>query len=197
MSLEKPGNNCNILKYREKIIEGKCIDLVPVKEELLPRVIELRNQERSRYFLNQSVILTLEMQKKWYDEYLKRDNDIYWCIRNRENIIVGTVRLYNITENSCDHGSVMIDETYSMGMPYALEAEILSLEFAFYTLKVKQIFNDDRHDNKMMNSISRKMGFVFQNVIDIGGIPYNHYILEEKNLKTEKYKAALETFMDR
>lgn len=197
MSLEKSGNNCNIIKYREKIIEGKCIDLVPVKEELLPRVIELRNQERSRYFLNQSVILTLEMQKKWYDEYLKRDNDIYWCIRSRENIIVGTVRLYNITESSCDHGSVMIDEKYSMGMPYALEAEILSLEFAFYTLKVKQIFNDDRHDNKMMNSISKKMGFVFQNVIDIGGVPYNHYILEEKNLKAEKYKAALEQFMDR
>lgn len=197
MSLKKPENNCNIMKYREKIIEGKCIDLVPVKKELLPKIIELRNQERSRYFFNQSEILTLEIQKKWYEEYLKRDNDVYWCIRNRENIIVGTVRLYNITENSCDHGSVMIDETYSMGMPYALEAEILSLEFAFYTLKVKQIFNDDRHDNKMMNSISKKMGFVFQNVIDIGGVPYNHYILEEKNLKTEKYKAALETFMDR
>ncbi|GFI32659.1 hypothetical protein IMSAGC013_04063 [Lachnospiraceae bacterium] len=197
MQMDQTNINLIVKQYREKIIEGKCIDLIPVKEELLPTIVELRNQERSRYYFNQSVLLTLEMQKKWYEEYIKRYNDIYWCIRNKEHVIVGTVRLYNITENSCDHGSVMIDEKYSMGMPYALEAEILSLEFAFDVLKVRQVYNDDRHDNKMMNSISKKMGFVYQNVIDVGGIPYNHYILEKENLKTEKYKAALDKFMDR
>lgn len=186
-----------VKKYRDTIIEGKCIDLVPLKEALLPMVVELRNQKRSRYFLNQSILLTLDMQKDWYNKYLERFDDIYWCIRNKENVMIGTVRLYDITEEACIQGSLIIDEKYSMGMPYALEAEILTIDFAFHVLNVNKVINDDRHDNKMMNSITKKMGFTFEKMIEIDGVPYKYYILEKSDSKTDKYKAILEEFMNR
>ena len=40
-----------VREYRDKIIMGKCIDLVPIKDEFLQDIVDLRNQERSRYFL--------------------------------------------------------------------------------------------------------------------------------------------------
>ena len=56
MQMDQTNINLIVKQYREKIIEGKCIDLIPVKEELLPTIVELRNQERSRYYFNQSVL---------------------------------------------------------------------------------------------------------------------------------------------
>lgn len=186
-----------VTKYRNEIIEGLCIDLIPVSKELLHDVVRLRNQDKSRYFLNQSMMLTLEMQTEWFHNYLNRMDDIYWCVREKKGAIIGTVRLYNITSKSCEHGSLIIDENYSMGLPYALETVVRSLEFAFRNLGVEEIINDDRCDNAMMNSMTKKMGFKFQKVIDIGGVPYNHYVLSTEDSKIEKYKANLESFMNR
>lgn len=186
-----------VKEYRKKIIEGKCIDLVPVKKEHLSRIIELRNQDKSRYFLNQPQLLTLEMQKEWFDKYSARTNDIYWCIRNKEGVIVGTIRLYDITEESCSHGSFIIDETYTLGNPYALEAQIITLEFAFRELKVRKVINDNRIDNEKVCAISQKMGFHFEKEIEIHNIKYLHYVLDEKDLNTDKYKTILERFMKR
>ncbi len=186
-----------IKKYRNEIIEGLCIDLCPLNEDVLPEVVRLRNQERCRYFLNQSMELTLDMQHEWYENYLLRNNDIYWCVREKNGAIIGTIRLYDITEKSCVQGSVIIDEDYSMGMPYALEAMIMSLEFAFNILKVEDVINEDRCDNAMMNSVSKKLGFKFQKVVEIRGIPYNSYTLRKEYAKIDKYKNSLEKFMNR
>lgn len=186
-----------VQNYKTEIILGQSIDFVPLNEEHLQRVVELRNQDRSRYFLNQSENLSFEKQKEWYEKYKERTDDLYWCIRNKENIVVGTIRLYNITDKSCNHGSFIIDEKYSFGTPYALEAQILSLEFAFQKLKVKRIINDNREDNIKVNSISQRMGFHFEKEIEIRGIKYMHYILEEKDSRTSEYKVILDQFMKR
>lgn len=186
-----------VKEYRQKVITGLCLNLVPLNEKILPDIVRLRNQDRSRYYLNQNLILTLDMQKKWYDDYLKRLNDIYWCIQNKEGIIIGTIRLYDITKNDCNQGSFILDENYSMGLPYALETELITLDFAFNILKIKEVINEDRIDNKMMNSISKKMGFKFEKKINIRDIEYNRYILKEEDLKLERYRQNLNIFMNR
>lgn len=62
-------------------------------------VVKLRNTERSRYYLNQDYMLTYEMQNKWYEPYLTKDTDIYWCIFNKNGEFVGTTRTYDIDLN--------------------------------------------------------------------------------------------------
>lgn len=186
-----------VKEYRKKVIIGLCLNLVPLNEKFLSDIVRLRNQDRSKYYLNQNLVLTLDMQKKWYNDYLKRLNDIYWCIQNKEGIIIGTIRLYDITKSDCNQGSFILDENYSMGLPYALETELLTLDFAFNTLKIKEVINEDRIDNKMMNSISKKMGFKFEKKINIRDIEYNRYILKKEDLKLEKYRQSLNIFMNR
>lgn len=185
-----------VKEYRNKIIEGKCIDLVPVKEEFFSAIVELRNQKKSLYFFNQLLPLTIAQQRDWYKKYLERFDDLYWCIRNKDGIIVGTVRLYDILPESCSHGSFVIHEDYTMGLPYALEAEILTLEFAFKKLGVDYVINENRYDNKTMNSMTKKMGFKFDKEVEIRGVKYNKYILHENDCKAEKYKKILDKFWE-
>lgn len=180
-----------VLDLREKIIEGQFVDLVPIKPELLADIVRLRNQEKSKYYLNQLMDISLVSQNKWYEEYLERDNDIYWCAVNKEGIVVGTYRLYDIVGESCEGGSFIIDEKYTMGLPYALETYVLSLEVAFNELNLSTVINTDRKDNKNMNSMTKKMGFVFEKEVLINGVVYNRYILKKENAKIEKYKSLL------
>ncbi len=186
-----------VKKYKNESIIGQTIDLVPANEKFFENIVAIRNQDRSRYFLCQDFFLTFDMQRAWYSKYLERMDDIYWCVVDKQGGMVGTIRIYDINENDCNQGSFIISEDKSMGMPYALETEILSLEFAFDVLHVNEVINEDRNDNKMMKSMSKKMGFKFDKVIDRDGVPYYKYILKREDSKVEKYKSILKDFMDR
>lgn len=175
-----------VSEYRNKIISGTFIDLVPLKKEHFVDVVRIRNQEKSKYFLNQNFDLTEKMQSEWYEEYLKRDNDIYWVICDKQGTVIGTERLYYITSDSCEEGSTIIDEAFAMKGPYSVETILLAMDFAFEVLKVKTIVNTDREDNKNMNSISQKVGFSLIKKIEIRGVPYNYYELSSDHYKRSK-----------
>jgi RimJ/RimL family protein N-acetyltransferase len=177
-------------EYREKRIYGKCIELVPLSPADIPKVVEIRNREKNRYFLNQTFELTIDAQEKWYSGYLERDNDLYWCIYNKQNQFIGTIRIYDIDDanDMCNQGSFMIDEEQADGAPYALEAEILSLDFIFDILKIGNVINEDRADNKVMNNLTRKIGFGFKKKTIINGVEYNYYLLNPDDYKHSRNK---------
>ena len=190
-----------IREYRKKIIEGKCIDLVPFTMDDAENVVEIRNREKNKYFLNQTYELNVESQKKWYDTYLTRDNDIYWCIYNKESQFIGTVRVYDIDDKAdiCDQGSFMIDEDHAEGAPYALEAEILTLDFIFNVLKITNVINEDRADNKVINNLTKKLGFVFKKDTVINGVDYKYYLLNPIDYAKcrDKFESVIEYWLSR
>jgi RimJ/RimL family protein N-acetyltransferase len=181
-----------IEESRKKSIQGKCIDLVPLSMKDISNVVQIRNREKNKYFLSQNYDLTEEGQKKWYESYLDRKNDIYWCIYNKENEFIGTIRIYDIDgENDiCDQGSFMIYEEQAEGAPYALEAEILSLDFAFDILGIHNVINEDRSDNKVMNNLTRRLGFEYKKKTVIRDDEYNYYILTPDNYRKNREKFA-------
>ena len=186
-----------VIKYRKQIIEGRCLNHVPVQENMLNRIIELRNDSRNAYFLNQNNKLSLDDQIKWFNSYLTRSNDLYWVIVDKKNNIVGTNRLYDIDDNQCVQGSIIVDEKYSLEAPYALESILLAIKFAFEKLKVATIINEDRYDNKVMNSITKRVGFEYKFDVDIRGITYKHYELTKDKFKEQMLTKTLETWLSR
>lgn len=186
---------------REHKIEGRCIDLLPLSYDHLYKVVELRNQDKNRYYLNQSYDVTLEGQTKWYQEYLTRSNDIYWCIFTKSEDFIGTIRLYDISESGdyCDQGSFMIDERYADEGPYALEAELLSLDIAFDFIKVTKVVNEDRADNRIMNNLTKKLGFVFVRDTIIREVSYKFYELtpDQYQIKRSKIDTLIEYWKNR
>ncbi|MBQ9135775.1 MAG: GNAT family N-acetyltransferase [Lachnospiraceae bacterium] len=185
---ERIGNL--IREYRNKVLKGKCIDLVPLSEKDMENVVELRNKEKNRYFLNQTYTLTVEGQLRWYQTYLERDNDIYWSIYSKAGQFVGTVRIYDIDEEKdlCTQGSFIIDDEFAEEAPYAIEAELLSLDFVFDVLHIGNVINEDRADNKVMNNLTRKLGFVFQNDTVVNGVDYKYYLLNPEGYQRNRQK---------
>ncbi len=91
----------------------------------------------------------------------------------------------------------MVDTRYSRTAPYAAEAIILSLDFAFDVLGVQTIVNEDRHDNKNMNSLSRRFGFQFLRETDIRGVTYNYYKLRRDTYKRGEIQEILDLWLSR
>ena len=186
-------------KNKDQIIQGYYIDLHPYVFQHGETIVKLRNQEKSRYNLNQKETSTTEGQNKWYDGYMKRNDDIYWCIYNKEDKIIGAIRFYNIKYDGscCNQGSFIIDEVYAMSGPYALETEILTLDFVFDVLKINKVFNDNRVENKNMNSISKRIGFKFVEEFELDGARYNLYELTPNNYKKEALKKIFDKWRTR
>ncbi len=172
-----------VQEYRHKEINGVCIDLVPFEMKYAEEFVSMRNSERNKYFFNQQVNLTVESQKVWYEKYLSRPDDIFWAILNKRGKFIGTTRLYDIAPDGSilEQGSFMIDERVAKEAPYAIEANIMCLDFAFDVLKVKEIINRDRNDNKVMNNLSRKFGFRFIRDTEVNGVPYRYCLCNHED----------------
>lgn len=181
-----------VREYREKRIEGKLVDLVPFTLADVDNVVEIRNREKNRYFLNQTYVITSESQAKWYQSYLERFNDIYWCVYDKLDQFIGTVRIYDIDEENdiCDQGSLMLSEEFAAKGPYAVEVELLTLDFIFDVLKIGKVINEDRADNKVMNNLTKKLGFVFVKDTKIGDVDYKYYLLTPDDYKKKREKLA-------
>ncbi len=186
-----------IVEYRQKDLKGKIVDMSPVTERDLADIIRMRNDPKMMYYLNQSVEITFESQKAWYEKYRERRDDLYWAIKDKEGLVVGTNRLYDITGSKCIQGSIMIDTRYSRTAPFAIEAMMMSLDFAFNVLGLRTIINVDRYDNKNMNSISKRFGFKFINETDIRGVLYNHYELQKEYYKRDEIDEVLQLWLSR
>ncbi len=183
-----------ILKWRTKKIEGKSITLIPVEERDLPEIARMRSQSKSIYFFNQGGPLTLEMQKEWFRQYLSRDNDIYWGIHTEEGKLIGTIRIYDVMGDSCEQGSLVIDEKMAMKGPYSVEALLLSAKFAFEVLNVRVIKKHVRFDNKNMISIDKRLGVTPIGEVDIRGVKYLYNELYQADLQEEKIMAVIDTW---
>lgn len=186
-----------VAEYRQKTLVGKIIDMSPVTEEDLPSIVRMRNDPKMMYYLNQSQEITLDSQRLWFQQYIQRSDDLYWTIKDKSGLVVGTNRLYDITLDKCDQGSLMIDTAYSRTAPFAIEAIMLSLDFAFEILGVQTIVNEDRHDNNNMNSLSRRFGFKFLRETDIRGVAYNYYELQKESYKRSDIAEVLQMWMER
>ena len=172
-----------VREYRQKEIHGVCVTLVPFEMKYAAEFVRMRNSNRNKYFFNQQYDLTVESQKIWYEKYLSRHDDIFWAILDKRGNFIGTTRLYDIAPDGSilEQGSFMIDERVARLAPYAVEANIICLDFAFDVLKVNEIINRDRHDNKIMNNLSRDFGFKFIQNVEINGISYRYYICNRES----------------
>lgn len=180
-----------IMGLRSQVINGKIIYLKPLTRDDSKDIVTLRNKPRNRYFFSQNDVLTVSDQNRWFNEYDERNDDIYWGVYKKENdLFIGTIRLYGIDPNGefCDEGSYMIDEGYAAEAPYAVESKMLALDVAFGNLQIKTMINDNRADNKVMNSMDDQLGFEDVSIIQIRGVDYWHKLLTAENYYKNRTK---------
>lgn len=188
MNCEERKNK--ILGLRKRDIVGKCVILRPASEKYSACIANLRNKPKNIYWFNQNYNITEESQNQWFKSYENTDNDIYWCVLNKNEKFVGTIRLYGIDLNGerCEEGSYVIDDDVTKDAPYAIESKMLALDIAFDELEIKTMINDNRADNKVMNNLDNKLGFDKGEIIQIRSVDYLHRTLTAGNYRKNRAK---------
>lgn len=184
--------------FRENPRKGNFLTLFPYEDRFAIDVVNLRNVDRAKYYLNQHFDSTIQTQLDWAKEYFKRDNDIYWVIIcNNTKKIIGTTSLYDITQTKCEKGRLVIDEQFATSKPYTLEAEIMIIKIAFEELNLKNIITTTRYNNEKMESINKRLGFVHYGSHEIRGVQYQKYVLEKANFNPYPFEKILNHWLKR
>lgn len=179
-----------VSELRKKDIGGACVILRPASAQYAKDIMNLRNKAKNMYMFNQSYKITFEGQMKWFESYEQTSDDIYWCVLDKNENFIGTIRLYSIDEDGefCEEGSYVIDEDVTNEAPYAVEAKMLALDIAFDTLQMKAMINDVRADNKVMNNMDNQLGFDKGCIKQIRGADYLHRVLTTDDYHKNRYK---------
>lgn len=151
-------------------------------------ILKLRLDEKYNKFLS-DVNPDIQAQKNWIKKY-KNDEvekrQFYFIIERNDGIPCGTVRIYDIREDSFCWGSWILNEDKT---PYAaLESAFLVYQFGFDVLGLEKSHFDVRKGNSKVISFHRKMGAVKTDEDDL-----NEYfniskaaVLEAKNKLSAK-----------
>jgi diamine N-acetyltransferase len=139
------------------------IHLRLLEESDLPMTLKWRNQDHIRKWFIHSEVLSIKQHQKWFDEYLKKDNDYLFIIEESMDVNrpVGQISLYNIdwASHCAEYGRLIIGEADACGKGIAKEASLMLLNYAFTILKIKGIYLEVFENNYSAIAVYRACGF--------------------------------------
>lgn len=95
------------------IIAGTC-KLVEVSPEHFEAIIEWRNDEENRKYLNQTFVATMETQRKWFEKYQNDASQILYIMEDGDGVPFGTIGLKQIDlrKKTAEVGSLIVKYEY-------------------------------------------------------------------------------------
>lgn len=130
-------------------------------------IFTLRSDGEINKYLDRQPSTTIEDARNFIhivNENIHKNNSLYWAITlGNENILVGTICLFSFSEenNSCEIGYELLPTFQGQGiMKEAVEKVI---DYAFNTIKVKQIEASLHRDNQPSVKLLEKLSFIKSN----------------------------------
>lgn len=166
-------------------LESKTIRLRPIEVSDAEFVLRLRLDTRYNQFLS-AVSSDIDVQIEWLKKY-KRDEALgkqfYFIIERIDGVPCGTVRVYDLREDSFCWGSWILNEDKTRYS--ALESAFLIYKFGFECLGFKKSHFDVMKGNERVVSFHQKMGAVQT------GEDKDNYYFEICNYSVESKKRVL------
>ncbi len=136
----------------DDVLEGKYVSLRCVNENDAAFTGKLRADDNLCALIHK-VDTTLEGQLRWIRYQRSLVDDLYFIIQKDEKPI-GTIALYNITDNTAEIGRWV-----SYGNSFEnLEAVILLHDYAFNKLNLKQVYTCTNIFNEKVKSFWKRFG---------------------------------------
>ena len=168
------------------IVRGKSINLREVELSDAEFILSLRiNPDKNKYL--SFTENNLNRQKDFINSYKKSIQDYYFIICLSSGLPIGTMRIYDIKNESFCWGSwILSDEAYAHS---ALESALLMYDFAFYSLHYKYSHFDVRKENLNVIKFHHKFGaeITHEDELNI----YFKFSLESYIKTRDKYKRFL------
>lgn len=171
-------------------LQSKTIRLRLVKEEDAAFILSLRADGRYNQFLS-TVSVDIEAQVAWIKKYKIDENNsqqFYFIIERLDGVPCGTVRIYDLKEDSFCWGSWILNENKTRYS--SLESAFLVYDFGFNFLGFSKSHFDVMKENKKVLSFHESMG-----AITIGEDKNNRYFtVTKESILAAKKKLNLDIF---
>lgn len=170
-------------------LSGKNINLRTVNISDAEFVFQMRHDEVKTKYLSK-IKGTLESQKNWILDYLKREQEYkeyYFVIESKDQEPLGLVRMYDFQEKSFCWGSWIIKANAPQST--AIESALQIYEFSFYQLNFLQSHFDVRKNNSKVVAFHQRFGahIIKENELDYFFV----YLREDYEKIKNKYKKFL------
>ena len=121
-------------------LEGKKINLRPVKEEDAEKFIQWVNDQEVTQYLIMFMPITLVQEKEWVKNVSNKDNELFLVIETKDGEIIGATGFHQINwkDRNASHG-IMIGNKKYWGGGFGTEAGILLFNYAFQELGLNKI----------------------------------------------------------
>ncbi|WP_299807100.1 GNAT family N-acetyltransferase [uncultured Shewanella sp.] len=142
------------------LISGYGIELHPISEDNIELLRQWRNSEFVQQFMQQTVRITPEMQKKWFNS-LDKDRNHYFLIKEGDTFI-GCCNIKNITDEHVGEGGVFLcEEKYLNGIS-ASKAIFLMYEWAFNSGIIIGAKSEILSNNRRAIRFNKMLGFTVE-----------------------------------
>ena len=154
----------------------KNVEIRQLVENDLESLRGWRNNPSNTLFLRPLPYITSEMQKMWYQTYLKDENEIIFAIDEISSLhkIVGSISLYNFCETNAEVGKLLIGDQNAHGKNVSFNALKAIMDIAKHQLHLDRLFLHVYKDNEIAVYIYKKVGFniVSESFTDTGMLEY-------------------------
>lgn len=144
-------------------IVGKRVTLRLLELRDLAMTREWRNQDRVRMKFVTTNKLEPESHKRWFEQYLLKDDDYLFLIEETEtlNKPVGQIGMYNIDREArkAEYGRLMIGEEDALGLGIAAEASRLMIEHFCRNFGIDNVYLEVKADNESAYKLYESLGF--------------------------------------
>ena len=143
-------------------VEYKGLLIRPMYECDIELLRKWRNDKELSKYLTPIGQITKEMQIRWYKNYLKDNDIIFFSIVDRSyEKVIGSVPLYDFENDACEVGKIVLGNERGEGKGY------ISLLMAIYiAIRERGIYMINLRvceENKIAYNLYKKVGFVEMN----------------------------------
>ncbi|WP_241653203.1 GNAT family N-acetyltransferase [Pseudomonas alkylphenolica] len=167
-------------------LASKTIGIRLITEDDAAFVVGLRTDEKYNKYLS-SVGDDIEAQRRWirtYKEDEKAGKQFYFIIEKLDGTPCGTVRIYDLREDSFSWGSWILNEDKTKYS--AIESAFLVYEFGFKHLNFKKSHFEVMKGNDKVVSFHEKMG-----AIEVGEDPtYKYFEILQESVEASKARLS-------
>ena len=118
-----------------------------VRESDLETLMRFRMEEHVTKYLNTDPVLTLESQKKWFDQMIAKGEFYYWVLEVDDKIS-GVLNLHDMDNSNkrCTWGYYVADKK-ARSLHLSLSLEMSIYDFAFDVLRLNKVVSESFCDN--------------------------------------------------
>lgn len=168
--------------------------LRPLAKQDIEKLRVWRNNTEETKYLRNIGYIDESMQKKWYESYLNREDEVVFAIVETSllNRCVGSLSLYDIKNGIAEIGKIQIGDPNAHHMGIGHKSLVMAMKIGFELIGLNRIIASVHRDNVAARTNDLKIGFEItgEHASTVGGIE------DELSIKIDKLKASNEYYED-